>query len=185
MTNTTPTQMLFNNAAVYLKNQNPENPDAISIFQISEVLAIALCTTKEKIVAKIIQALTLSSKITLGKPSELIMETTKEKNLICRMEDYFYKNSLDFSLIQGIFVDKIINNYYSQLSINELNDKKYQLEEKEIHTILFEICNHVHASCNKECPVYVLQSEAEKDSNYCPCFKDGKAMSKFIEERLK
>lgn len=48
----TPYQLTINNCAAFLKNEatkTPNNKSGINAFQISEVLAIAFCTTKEKV----------------------------------------------------------------------------------------------------------------------------------------
>ena len=57
--------------------------------------------------------------------------------------------------------------------------------QTDIHNVLYDICESVHAGCDSECPVYELQNENEREANSCPCFKSGEAMANFIREHKK
>ena len=63
-------------------------------------------------------------------------------------------------------------------------DKEIQvtITKKDVYDDLYETCDSVHASCNKDCPVYEKAVEDgefdESISNDCPYFKNGVAMYK-------
>lgn len=49
--------------------------------------------------------------------------------------------------------------------------------------ILYEVCDHVHASCDDTCPVYHKNGgvvDLDEDGD-CACFKSGRAMLKFLK----
>lgn len=50
-------------------------------------------------------------------------------------------------------------------------------------TLLYDICDNVHASCTTECPVYDLQTKIERESNECRYHKNGREMLAFIVRR--
>ena len=61
----------------------------------------------------------------------------------------------------------------------------------EITEGLYNICDNEHHSCNENCPVYSLNGNTVPDTvndfnknRGCDCFKNGKAMQKFIEKKL-
>jgi hypothetical protein len=63
------------------------------------------------------------------------------------------------------------------------------LTDQDIEDELFKICNRIHSSCDRQCPVYALNNGHplgfEKDwlSNCgCDCFKNGKAMLAFMRK---
>lgn len=63
-------------------------------------------------------------------------------------------------------------------------------DDKELASHLFTICDRVHASCDDDCPVYrangsqVPDTANDFDKNRgCDCFKDGKAMLKFLYDK--
>jgi hypothetical protein len=65
-----------------------------------------------------------------------------------------------------------------------------KVTKKDIYNALYEICDEVHSSCDSGCPVYELNEykalgfEKPFDENRgCDCFKNGKAMAKFIKEK--
>lgn len=47
---------------------------------------------------------------------------------------------------------------------------------------LHDICDNVHSDCDEDCPIYELTDGELPDAEGrgCDCFKDGKAMLKFI-----
>jgi hypothetical protein len=47
-------QMMIKNAAIYLRSQDPLNPDTLNAFQISEAIAICTCKLKEDVISDII-----------------------------------------------------------------------------------------------------------------------------------
>ena len=56
----------------------------------------------------------------------------------------------------------------------------------DVEALLFEICDSVHSQCNSkgcDCPVRLLMTEDEAGGWDCDCFKNGKKMYDFIEER--
>lgn len=65
------------------------------------------------------------------------------------------------------------------------------LSSEDVESLLYEICDRVHASCDSECPVYQINGYAVPDSandfdknRGCDCFKSGKAMREFILKRI-
>lgn len=56
--------------------------------------------------------------------------------------------------------------------------KKEEISDEDIVKALHDICDREHASCNDDCPVY----EKLQDYRLCDCFKDGKAMLKFLRK---
>ena len=61
-----------------------------------------------------------------------------------------------------------------------------KVSDKDIEQELYYICDSVHASCDIECPVYWVNGAAipwNKDKSNCRCFKDGRAMLKFIRTK--
>jgi hypothetical protein len=66
------------------------------------------------------------------------------------------------------------------------------VSRKDIAEELYEICDHVHAGCDDNCPVYRLNGHSApdtaksfEDNRGCDCFKDGEAMLQFILEHSK
>jgi hypothetical protein len=64
--------------------------------------------------------------------------------------------------------------------------------EADIRIILKETCESNHSSCNKNCPVFLLNDGRAPDETKnlfefsgCDCFKDGGDMYKFIKEHSK
>lgn len=58
-----------------------------------------------------------------------------------------------------------------------------KIDDGDIASELYEVCDHVHASCDTECPVYELMSYEEQHAGVCPCFKRGMLMLEFIRSR--
>jgi len=63
--------------------------------------------------------------------------------------------------------------------------------DEDIKNELYDICEGVHASCDGECPVYMLNGNKVPDTandfkvnRGCDCFKNGTAMLNFIKERI-
>jgi len=60
------------------------------------------------------------------------------------------------------------------------------ITDTDIEGALFDICDNVHSSCSGECPVYNVNGgpvHPEKPfevNRGCDCFKNGKAMLKFL-----
>lgn len=46
--------LMISNCRSYLKKSNPHSPDHLNAFKLSEVIAIALCKTKEDVIMDII-----------------------------------------------------------------------------------------------------------------------------------
>ena len=62
------------------------------------------------------------------------------------------------------------------------------MKKETLYQMLYMICDNTHAQCNTSCPVYALQTEKEReagDGSCGGCFKNGEAMAKFVEKRLK
>ena len=56
-------------------------------------------------------------------------------------------------------------------------------KEEDIESALYDVCDEIHSGCDNNCPVYRLNGSAvpmNRDKSDCRCFKDGKAMLKFI-----
>jgi queuine/archaeosine tRNA-ribosyltransferase len=67
--------------------------------------------------------------------------------------------------------------------------KGLKVTEEDIKYELYEICDRVHASCDDECPIYLLNGNKVPDTakdfkvnRGCDCFKSGSNMLKFIRE---
>jgi len=59
--------------------------------------------------------------------------------------------------------------------------KKYQINE--LREILFDICQHVHAHCNDNCPVFKINNGVPNHTGKawdCDCARNGKTMYTFI-----
>ena len=56
------------------------------------------------------------------------------------------------------------------------------ITDEDIADALSDICDQAHASCGMTCPVYEKNQGIPWDSNLenCICFKNGKAMLKFL-----
>ena len=62
-----------------------------------------------------------------------------------------------------------------------------EITEEDLEHALYKICDDVHASCYEACPVFEknnchsLGDDKDWEENRgCDCFKDGKAMLKFL-----
>ncbi len=67
--------------------------------------------------------------------------------------------------------------------------KKEKITEEDMYSLLYEVCEDTHASCNFQCPVYELNDGKAptgklSDEWDCVCFKNGKSMFEFIKEKL-
>lgn len=60
-----------------------------------------------------------------------------------------------------------------------------KVTEKMLQEELYEVCDSVHASCNDACPVFLLNNHHTVGNGDCACFKNGKAMLKFIQATKK
>lgn len=61
------------------------------------------------------------------------------------------------------------------------------ITKKDIENDLYEMCDREHACCNDDCLVYKMNGgkcvEPENSRYGCDCFKNGKAMLKFLLEK--
>ena len=71
-------------------------------------------------------------------------------------------------------------NALSKADVLEIAAGKAKLSD-----VFYEICDHVHASCDDQCPVYDLMSAEQKENWDCPHFKDPKSMIRFIKSQSK
>jgi len=59
--------------------------------------------------------------------------------------------------------------------------------KRQIQDLLYEICDDVHSSCDRRCPVNVINGgpvNPTEDNCGCACFKNGKAMYDFIRSKI-
>jgi hypothetical protein len=63
----------------------------------------------------------------------------------------------------------------------------YTLTRRDIESMLYDICESNHATCNGDCPVYALNGYKVLDTVHnfkinrgCDCFRNGKTMFDFI-----
>lgn len=67
------------------------------------------------------------------------------------------------------------------------------LRQRDIERALECVCVKEHATCNKRCPVFALNGKTVPmgmdrlgfATDNCSCFKDGKAMLAFINDKRK
>jgi hypothetical protein len=57
------------------------------------------------------------------------------------------------------------------------------ITNKDIENALHDICDNVHSSCGCDCPVWLLQTEAERKIGKCPHCRNGESMRIFIANR--
>ena len=57
-----------------------------------------------------------------------------------------------------------------------------EIDDGDIEVALHDVCDEVHSSCHDGCPVYARNGGIpwNNDLSNCRCFKDGKAMLKFM-----
>jgi len=67
--------------------------------------------------------------------------------------------------------------------------KGEKITDVDLTVELYEICDRVHANCDDECPVYLLNGHSPPGSDKlfhenrgCDCFKNGPKMLRFIKE---
>lgn len=61
---------------------------------------------------------------------------------------------------------------------------KEEITDNDIADALYEICDHVHSSCDSNCPIYNLYGEVPKDWDdwNCAYFKNGHKMLRKLRE---
>ncbi len=65
-----------------------------------------------------------------------------------------------------------------------------KITDEDIENELYEICDRVHSSCDNECPVYkknggaLTNGKNWEENRGCDCFKNGKAMLKYLRENI-
>lgn len=65
---------------------------------------------------------------------------------------------------------------------------KKPFDDRDIADALYQICEDIHSSCDDNCPVYELnhgcvgEDKPRSENSGCDCFKNGKAMLKFLRE---
>jgi hypothetical protein len=61
-----------------------------------------------------------------------------------------------------------------------------KITDEDLENALYEVCDDVHSSCNSSCPINRLNGgevpNTLPNNRGCDCFKNGKAMLKFIRE---
>ena len=64
---------------------------------------------------------------------------------------------------------------------------KEPVTEHDIEEELYDVCDRVHATCYRECPVFAVNNEIpwNKEKSNCRCFKDGEKMLAFIRSYQK
>jgi hypothetical protein len=64
-----------------------------------------------------------------------------------------------------------------------------KIDDSDIASALYEVCDREHSSCNSDCPVYALNNLAAPNTKPgnrgCDTFKNGTAMLEFIREKSK
>jgi hypothetical protein len=68
--------------------------------------------------------------------------------------------------------------------------KGEKIQQHDITEALHDICDDEHSSCNNNCPVFAANGSSVPDTvndfdknRGCDCFKDGKAMFKFLKAK--
>jgi hypothetical protein len=63
-----------------------------------------------------------------------------------------------------------------------------EVTDEDIADELYEVCDRVHSSCDSECPVFeknggaVGANKPFEENRGCDCFKNGKAMLRFLRK---
>jgi hypothetical protein len=58
------------------------------------------------------------------------------------------------------------------------------VSKEDTESFFYNICDREHSTCNSDCPVFAITNSVPNKSNSrygCDCFKDGKAMIKYLK----